>query len=360
MSTFQTSAEDLLAKCGRRCCICRRFAPTHLQVHHIKPKGEGGTDETENLIAICVTCHSDTHTETKLTRRFTARELKMHRDALLELMTQGKLSPPGEAEPVGELIEAVVRAVQGLGGTLTTDELDIPPESLELLLEAADNTGIIGAPVQDNAFGMSIEQVRSKAKLRHALEGLIGAGLAEHYGGVAHTLTYDGFLIADTILAAGRNARDEYLSARFRIEGDLDYTKMLQIVRLSGPGDYDVSGRVEITEDKAGEPVPVPGAKPWQHADGFLRHICGADISGKVKPSTTATLDALTKDDTNTTVVEQAQFNFSLDESARPCELEVIVGHEMPPEKRRALLDRLVTRLRTIRDCTQIDNDVAS
>src|SRR5437868_14047629 len=87
---------EVLAKCGRHCCICRRFRPTQLQVHHITEKSEGGGDELDNLIAICVSCHSDVHTNTKLSRRFTARELKLHREEVFRLVSEGKL-PSGAA-----------------------------------------------------------------------------------------------------------------------------------------------------------------------------------------------------------------------------------------------------------------------
>jgi hypothetical protein len=43
-------SNDLLAKCGRHCCICRRFAPLHLQIPPIQEQNEDGTDNPDNLI----------------------------------------------------------------------------------------------------------------------------------------------------------------------------------------------------------------------------------------------------------------------------------------------------------------------
>lgn len=86
MSIPQPIVDEFMAKCGRRCCICRRFEPLHLQVHHIVERADGGTDDLDNLIVICLTCHSDVHSDTKLTRRFTPEELRQHRDALFELV----------------------------------------------------------------------------------------------------------------------------------------------------------------------------------------------------------------------------------------------------------------------------------
>lgn len=76
MSIPESAVAEVLVRCARHCCICRRFKPLHLHVHHPRERGEGGTDDFDNLIATCMMCHSDIHTQTKLTRRFTERELK--------------------------------------------------------------------------------------------------------------------------------------------------------------------------------------------------------------------------------------------------------------------------------------------
>jgi hypothetical protein len=95
MSIPEPVAADILARCARHCCICRRFQPQHLIVHHIVPRGEGGSDDVDNLIAICVSCHADVHATLSLTRRFTVRELRQHRANVEELVSAGRL-PGGE------------------------------------------------------------------------------------------------------------------------------------------------------------------------------------------------------------------------------------------------------------------------
>jgi 5-methylcytosine-specific restriction endonuclease McrA len=44
----QDLVDRMMVKCGRRCCICRRFLPTKLQVHHIIERANGGTNEEDN------------------------------------------------------------------------------------------------------------------------------------------------------------------------------------------------------------------------------------------------------------------------------------------------------------------------
>lgn len=91
MAIPQETVDNILGKCARHCCICRKFLPLHLHIHHIIEKNEGGTDELDNLIPVCEHCHSNVHTSPKMTRRFTQEELKIHRNNVFELVNKGKL-----------------------------------------------------------------------------------------------------------------------------------------------------------------------------------------------------------------------------------------------------------------------------
>ena len=131
-------AAEVLAKCGRHCCICRRFRPTQLQVHHIDEQALGGGDDIDNLIAICVSCHSDVHTNTKLTRRFSIKELKIHRDNVYQLVAEGKL-PSGTAgsDDLVALTVAVIETLRSKSGQGATGDEGLPLEALDILLCAA-------------------------------------------------------------------------------------------------------------------------------------------------------------------------------------------------------------------------------
>lgn len=91
MAIGDEKAAEILSKCARHCCICRKFRPMHLQIHHLIEKSEGGDNSFDNLIPICTYCHSNVHTITKLTRRFTIEELKKHRNSVYSLVNKGKL-----------------------------------------------------------------------------------------------------------------------------------------------------------------------------------------------------------------------------------------------------------------------------
>lgn len=77
-------ADEVLLSCGRRCCICHKLCGTKIELHHIVPQVEGGPDTFENCIPLCFDCHAEVgHYNQKHPkgRRFSASELRQHRDA---------------------------------------------------------------------------------------------------------------------------------------------------------------------------------------------------------------------------------------------------------------------------------------
>lgn len=138
MPISDNNVAETLALCARHCCICRRFRPTHLQVHHIKEKSEGGSDTLDNLIAICVSCHSDVHTNTKLTRRFSEKELRLHRQSVYTLVREGRLpaAEGGDAD-LASVSAELIKALQSREPRGDAEDFPISIESLDILLSAA-------------------------------------------------------------------------------------------------------------------------------------------------------------------------------------------------------------------------------
>lgn len=212
MSIPQDRADEILATCARCCCVCRRFRPLHLQVHHIVLCSESGSDELDNLIALCLTCHSDVHTRTSFTRRFTVQELKQHRDTVFRLVAEGKL-PAGEEtdDQVAIISAAIVRSLALLPSAVPPARPELPPEAVEVLLAAvASPLGMLN--VVRYSGGMSFlagtQQFgepfngRSSALYRDAVNRLVNAGLLEG-GQELLYVTHAGYLVADEVLAAG-------------------------------------------------------------------------------------------------------------------------------------------------------------
>lgn len=198
MSIPQALVDKTLADCGRRCCICRRFAPLHLQVHHIKPREEGGKDVEDNLIAICLTCHADVHTGTKLTRRFTKGELKLHKKAVVAAVRDGRLEvPPDHSGIVSRVAEALVASMDSSTSTARTIT-DLPAHAVELLLACAQGDGDLF-----DTTGDDVGTTREAAKQRDAFEILAREGLIRFEGGLLYKITYAGYELADQLLSAG-------------------------------------------------------------------------------------------------------------------------------------------------------------
>ena len=83
MGFKQNEVDDLLIKCHRRCCICHRYCGVRMEIHHIIPKSEGGSDAIDNAIAVCFDCHAEIkHYNPKHPRGrcFTPNELKGHKE----------------------------------------------------------------------------------------------------------------------------------------------------------------------------------------------------------------------------------------------------------------------------------------
>ncbi len=209
MSDIPQELVDLMmAKCGRRCCICRRFRPTKLLVHHIIERANGGTNEQDNLIVTCFSCHSDVHTKVPFSRRFTVDELKLHRDALCKQVANGIL--PSDDADDGDI--AIGKAIDKLQfGVKAPVSLRLFPEAAKMLVAAAtaDERHQSRIYFWENFSGNSVQaggkemlqndkDQRELAAFKRGLNQLLGCGLVEQLKD-SYTVTYDGFLVADDI-----------------------------------------------------------------------------------------------------------------------------------------------------------------
>lgn len=215
MAIPQHLVNEIMVKCGRHCCICRRFEPLHLQVHHIVEQNEGGTDDPDNLIVLCLTCHSDAHTETKLTRRFTVSELKMHREAVFKAVHEGRLPGPVREPSPSEVVAGVMTWFVQNPHAQTPTIPRLLPEAVDILLRAANgdghvllvhHSGGIGVQVGNEVIYDGGEQ-RKVALYKRAIEQLLGEGAISDMGGSMLEMTHDGYLLADALMAAGASCR---------------------------------------------------------------------------------------------------------------------------------------------------------
>lgn len=190
-----------------------------LQVHHIVERSKGGTDDPDNLIATCLTCHSDVHTKRPFTQRFSVEELKQHRDSVYRLVADAKLVPPEDdygritASPRHTALadshqDASVESLVIADGKLIQPVL--PQESVAILLAAAESPdGQVVVINLSHDFIVEIDHrqmnsnadPRDRARYRNAVEKLVEHGLLDPYSDNILNLTNRGYLLGDQLLA---------------------------------------------------------------------------------------------------------------------------------------------------------------
>jgi HNH endonuclease len=106
-------AQELLASCHRRCCICHRFCGFKMELDHILPKGDGGPDSIENAIAVCFECHAEIHAyndKHPRGRKYRPEELKRHKAQWLDICKSSaqflaSIPPRTDVGPLQALID---------------------------------------------------------------------------------------------------------------------------------------------------------------------------------------------------------------------------------------------------------------
>lgn len=95
-----TIKTEILVLCARHCCVCHKPKGLNIEVHHIVPAAEGGTDTIDNAIALCFDCHAaaghynDRHPKGS---KFSPQELRKHKESWFKLVATNKIIEPKEA-----------------------------------------------------------------------------------------------------------------------------------------------------------------------------------------------------------------------------------------------------------------------
>lgn len=109
MSGFpEADAINLLARCHRCCCVCHRFCGVKIELDHIRPRSDGGTDVIENAIPVCFECHAEIHSyngQHPRGRKFRPHELQSHKEQWLDIVASRPeiLLTPRVSDSVGPL-----------------------------------------------------------------------------------------------------------------------------------------------------------------------------------------------------------------------------------------------------------------
>ena len=83
-----------MVKSARHCCVCHRYKGLKVEVHHIVPVAQGGSDDEDNAIALCFDCHADAgHYNPKHPRgtKFSPKELNLAKKYWLEAVVNNHI-----------------------------------------------------------------------------------------------------------------------------------------------------------------------------------------------------------------------------------------------------------------------------
>ena len=89
--------DEAVWRSKRSCCVCKDFVGRSVQVHHIVPQSEGGSDEIENAIVLCLRCHAEAghyNPDHPLGKKYSRDELRRYRDEWWKWCEEHPSAPP--------------------------------------------------------------------------------------------------------------------------------------------------------------------------------------------------------------------------------------------------------------------------
>ncbi len=107
--------------CDRHCCLCKKACGVNIEVHHLVPESEGGSNQIENAIPLCFDCHSEVmryNNEHPRGTKYKIEELRDRRDQVYEEFTR-HLVPPVDAQITQQTPTGGVRKFPDVGFVLT-------------------------------------------------------------------------------------------------------------------------------------------------------------------------------------------------------------------------------------------------
>lgn len=98
----QDLESKLLVESRNRCNLC--WKNDEVQIHHIVPIEMGGNNSEENLIVLCLICHSKVHTKKMMARNFRAKTLILYKETWIDLIKRFPLTYESHLEDDNDII----------------------------------------------------------------------------------------------------------------------------------------------------------------------------------------------------------------------------------------------------------------
>jgi hypothetical protein len=156
--SFSTAVRmKVLLWCDRHCCVCKKACGINIEVHHIVPEGEGGTDDIDNAFPLCFDCHSQVQHYNEAHPRgnkFKADELRARREQVYEEFTR-PLVPPIHYEITQSLGNGSARVLPDVG-FVVHNLGDALPIRLRVLLDIIKDGKSMGPPEAPHYSGQKL------------------------------------------------------------------------------------------------------------------------------------------------------------------------------------------------------------
>jgi hypothetical protein len=117
----QNVRTKVLLWCDRHCCLCKKVCGVNIEVHHLVPENEEGSDDIDNAIPLCFDCHSEVlryNANHPKGTKYKPDELKPRRDQIYEEFTR-HLVPPLDYHITQELPGGAQRKFPDVGFVIT-------------------------------------------------------------------------------------------------------------------------------------------------------------------------------------------------------------------------------------------------
>ncbi len=142
---------ELLHKCRRTCCVCRKPNQPFI-IHHIIPWAESHSHDIENLVVLCLGCHSEAHTKRELAQNLTRDQLRQHKAQWQRTVESSDLESvitPRETALAGAMWDYFNRSrLLHIANNLQIDLSEIPGHNYlvtaQLVLKGIEKSIIVG------------------------------------------------------------------------------------------------------------------------------------------------------------------------------------------------------------------------
>ena len=101
MPFSQKIRQEIFVLSARHCCVCHKSKGVKLEIHHIAPQQQGGSNTIENAISLCFDCHADAghyfagHPKGSI---FSPKELLRHKEEWFKIVRENKIDTSNEAD----------------------------------------------------------------------------------------------------------------------------------------------------------------------------------------------------------------------------------------------------------------------